>query len=239
MHQQLIIIGASGHGKVVSDIARAMGCYKSISFLDDDMDLDGCNGFPVVGTCRVMASYIDTSDFIVAIGNSNIRKKLTEQIVSIGGSMATLIHPSAVLGTNVIIGPGTVVMAGTVINTDCRIGKGCIINTSSSVDHECSIADYVHVSVGAHLAGNVTVGSCTWVGIGAVISNNLAVTKDCMIGAGAVVVKDINESGTYIGVPARRLKMKQIRNYAGGGIPLEKKQSMWISAFAQHRRRAA
>ena len=64
----------------------------------------------------------------------------------------------------------------------------------------------MHISCGARLAGTVTVGNGTWVGIGSTVSNNITIGSDIMIGAGAVVVKDIIEKGTYVGVPARKIK---------------------------------
>ena len=97
-------------------------------------------------------------------------------------------------------------MAGVVINPGAQIGKGCIINTSSSVDHDCQIEDYVHISVGAHLSGTIEVGERTWIGAGATVSNNVNICGGCTIGAGAVVVKDITESGTYVGVPAKKIR---------------------------------
>ena len=72
--------------------------------------------------------------------------------------IATLIHPVATIGKDVIIGEGTAVMAGTVVNLGTKIGEGCIIYTSSSVDHDCIVGNYSHVGVGAHLCGNVTMG---------------------------------------------------------------------------------
>ena len=96
-------------------------------------------------------------------------------------------------------------MAGAVINPGVGIGKGCIINTCSSVDHDCDVGDYVHIAVGSHLCGTVSVGDGTWIGAGATVINNVFICSDCMIGAGAVVVNDIQESGTYVGVPARRI----------------------------------
>lgn len=192
---KLVIIGASGHGKVISDIAVKLG-YKNIVFLDDDESIKECTGFPVVGKTSE-ANNIE-GDKIVAIGNPSIRQRIQE-----GLSPVTLIHPAAVIGRRVNIGEGTVVMAGAVINSDVTIGKGCIINTSSSVDHDCSIGDYVHVAVGAHICGTVQVGKNTWIGAGSTVINNLSICDNCMIGAGAVVVNDIRESGTYIGVPAR------------------------------------
>ena len=85
-----------------------------------------------------------------------------------------------------------------------KIGEHCIINTGAIVEHDNILENYVHISVGAKLAGTVHVGRATWIGIGASVSNNLSICENCMIGAGAVVVKDITESGTYIGVPAKK-----------------------------------
>ncbi|MDD3138444.1 MAG: acetyltransferase [Lachnospiraceae bacterium] len=193
---KLIIIGASGHGKVIADIA-SKNRYQDIVFLDDDAHIKECAGFPVIGkTCEA----VDMSgDKVVAIGNAEIRKRISSQITTV-----TLIHSDAVISRRVEIGEGTVVMAGAVVNSDVRIGKGCIINTGSSVDHDCVIEDFVHISVGSHVAGTCQIGEKTWIGAGATISNNVNICSNCMIGAGAVVIKDIKEPGTYVGVPAER-----------------------------------
>ncbi len=210
--KKLVIIGASGHGKVVADIAVQNG-YEEILFLDDKPATKECGGFPVVGTSRDSAAYTEC-DFIVGIGNANVRERIQEQLEGEGLRLITLIHPSAVVAESTVIQSGTVVMAGTVINPGAKIGKGCIINTCSSVDHDCMISDYVHVSVGAHVAGAVQIGARTWIGAGATISNNISICGDCMVGAGAVVVKDIEIQGTYIGVPANMVD--KVRTIGGG-----------------------
>lgn len=198
--KKLVIIGASGHGKVVADIAIKNG-YNEIIFLDDDESIYECGGYPIVGKSSE-AGTID-ADVIIGIGNAGVRKRIQESIPD--EKMATLIHPDAVVADDVVIGAGTVVMAGAVINPGARIGKGCIINTCSSVDHDCEVGDYVHIAVGSHLCGTVFVGSGTWIGAGATVSNNVSICPNCMIGAGAVVIKEIKESGTYVGVPAKRV----------------------------------
>lgn len=218
---RLIIIGASGHGKVVADIALLNG-YRDIVFLDDDENIKECAGFPVIGKTSEAQNL--EGDKIVAIGNAKIRERIQNTIDTV-----ILIHPDAVIGRNVEISDGSVVMAGAVINTYARIGKGCIINTAASVDHDCQIGDFVHIAVGSHLCGTVSVGNRTWVGAGATVSNNISICDDVMIGAGTVVVKDIEKEGTYIGIPAKMisdnnrevLNNKASEAIRGGVLPIK------------------
>ena len=201
MSKRLMILGASGHGKVAADIALRSG-YDEILFLDDNPEIRECLGFPVVGGLADASGY--AGDFFVAIGNSVTRERLQNQLEAQGKAVVTLLHPSVIVGSGVTIGQGSIVMAGAVLNPCAVIGRGCIINTCASVDHDCRIGDFAHVSVGAHIAGTVTVGARTWIGVGAAVKNNISIAPDCMIGAGAVVVKNIKEAGTYIGIPARK-----------------------------------
>ncbi|MFR1517255.1 MAG: acetyltransferase [Clostridia bacterium] len=195
--KKLAIVGASGHGKVIADIAKKVG-YQEIVFLDDDRSINNCGPYPVVGTSQD-AKRIE-ADIIVGIGNASIRQRIQSNIGN--AQLITLIHPNAVIADDVKLGKGTVVMAGAVINTGTEVGDGVIVNTCASIDHDCVIEDYVHVAVGSHLCGTVTVGKKTWIGAGATVSNNVNICSGCVIGAGAVVIHDITVTGTYIGVPA-------------------------------------
>lgn len=206
--KRLAIIGASGHGKVIADIAKKNG-YDEIVFFDDNETIKECAGYPVIGNSS--EAYSQNCDVAVAIGNASVRKRLFFMLKEKCVNVPMLIHPNAVVAENVQIGKGTVVMAGAVVNPECIIGEGCIINTCSSVDHDSIIGDFVHVAVGAHLAGNVKVGEGTWIGAGAIIKNDITVCGGCVIGAGAVIVKNIGDAGVYIGVPARKEKMEDIK----------------------------
>ena len=221
---KLIIIGASGHGKVVADIAVKNG-YSDIAFLDDAEGLEECAGFPVIGEAAV-ANEIDGADFVVAIGNAGIRQRIQESLV---GNVVTLIHPNASISRSVEIGAGSVVMAGAVINSDAVVGRGSIVNTGASVDHDCRIGDFVHVSVGCHVAGAVSVGDRTWLGIGSTVSNNLNICEDCVVGAGSVVIRDICVPGTYVGIPAKLLRASDKR-VSGGGVPLVTRPCISLAA---------
>lgn len=204
MKNQVIVIGAGGHGKVIADIVRSSG-DTVLGFLDDSLNPpESVCGIPVLGKTENYANYPD-AQFVIAIGNGSVRRQIALRLD--GVKWYTAIHPSATvssMGTSV--GEGTVIMAGAVVNPCAVIGRHCIINTKASVDHDNRIGDYTHISVGATLAGTVTVGNTVWVGAGAVISNNLSVCDGCMIGTGAVVIRSIEETGTYVGVPARKIK---------------------------------
>lgn len=197
---RLIIVGASGHGKVVADIAQKCG-YTDIVFLDNNLELKECARAPVLGPDTMVKEL--EGDVFIAVGNGQIRKRLMEREGN--RTFPILIHPSAVIADDVEIGEGSVIMAGVVINPGARIGRGSIVNTSSSIDHDCVVGDYCHISVGSRLSGTVRVGEMTWIGAGVTVSNNVNICSECMIGAGAVVIKDIKERGTYVGVPAKGL----------------------------------
>lgn len=205
MKNKLLIIGASGHGKVVADIALKMNKWQSIAFLDDDESIKSSMGIKVIGKTDDAFTHINDCDIFLGLGNNATREKFQEKLEAEGASIPALIHPTVVVGEQVELASGTAVMAGVVINCCTRIGKGCIINTGATIDHDNVIEDYVHISPGAHLAGTVKVGQGSWLGIGSVISNNVSITSGCKVGAGAVVVKDIKEAGTYVGVPAGKI----------------------------------
>ncbi|HOQ02164.1 MAG TPA: acetyltransferase [Acetivibrio clariflavus] len=205
MKGKLLIIGASGHGKVIADIAIKMGKWQSIAFLDDDEGIKLSLGMNVIGKTDDAFKYINEFDIFVAIGNNETREKIQERLELEGASIPILIHPKAVIGEQVKLGSGTVIMAGVVINCCTSIGKGCIINTGATIDHDNILENFVHISPGVNLAGIVSIGKGSWIGIGSTVINNISITGGCKIGAGAVVIRDITEAGIYVGVPARRV----------------------------------
>ncbi len=196
----LIIIGAGGHGRVIFDIALSLNKYKTVSFLDDQK----VGAKNVLGKVSDFSKFLSSHEFVVGIGDEKAREKITLMLKDSGAKIVSLVHSSAVIGSDVSIGEGTVVMAGAVINNGAKIGEGVIVNTCASIDHDCMVGDYTHVSVGARLAGTVVLEKRVFIGAGAVVINNVSIISDVVIGAGAVVVKNILEKGIYKGVPARK-----------------------------------
>ncbi len=99
-----------------------------------------------------------------------------------------------------IICPG----AQTTVNV--TFGSCVIVNLNATIGHDCVIGDFATISPGANISGNVTLGKRCYIGTGAAIIEGVTICDDVVIGAGAVVVKDITEPGTYVGVPAKRIK---------------------------------
>ena len=195
------MIGAGGHGRVCAEAAALSG-YSDIAFLDDKH----VEGLPVIGTVDEIEKFAGDRCFFVAIGDNSIRKKIIKKIKELGGELASIIHPFSSVSGSAEIGEGTVIMAGVVVQANAKIGDGVIVNTCSSVDHDCVVGNWTHVAVGARLAGSVKVGESVFLGANCAISNNLSITDNCIIGAGTAVICNIDDSGTYVGVPARRIK---------------------------------
>lgn len=203
MSKSVIIIGKSGHGKVIADIIMSQG-DRIVGFLDDAyVENETILGFPLLGRVADYVNYPEC-EFIIAIGNPKIRERIAE---SIRVKWYTAVHKTAVVSAlDVTVGAGTAIMANAVVNPGAKIGMHCIINTGAVVEHDNALGDFVHISPKAALAGTVRIGKFTHIGAGAVVVNNISIASDCVIGAGAAVVKNITESGTYVGVPARRIK---------------------------------
>lgn len=210
MSKDVVIIGAGGHAKVIADIIIKSG-DNLLGFLDDNKEIGTViiknTDYTVIGKiedCIKVYENESNVSFIIGIGSNQIRKMIAEKYNNL--NYYTAIHPSAQIAMDVEIEEGTTIMANSCINTSAKIGKHCIINTASIVEHDNKISDYVHLSPNVTSCGTVTVGELTHIGAGTTIKNNIDISDNCIIGAGAVVVKDIEEKGTYIGVPAKKIK---------------------------------
>lgn len=198
MLKKIFIYGASGHGKVVQDIALACA-YTDITFIDD-----GDNAFLNFEDVKNQSNV----DVIVAIGENLTRKKLIEKVEGFGFNLTTLIHPSAIVSQSASIDKGTVVMPYVVVNAGASVGKGVILNTGCIVEHECFIDNFVHLSPSVSLSGNVSIGKYTHIGINATVIQNILIGDNVIVGAGSVVLKNIENNAIVAGNPTRLLRYK-------------------------------
>lgn len=196
MSKSIYIYGASGHGLVVADIARACG-YDDIIFVDD-----GDNEYPsfedIKRTIGIPMAF--------GIGSNSIRAKLFEKVQNSGFEIVSLIHPSSIVSSSATIGKGTVIMPNVVVNAKAIIGDGVILNTSCVIEHECVIENFVHISPKVALAGDVKVGKLTHIGIGSNVIQGLTIGKNTIVGAGSTVVKNIGNFKKAYGNPCKEIE---------------------------------
>lgn len=206
VNNKLAVIGASGHGKVIAELAEELGF--EVSFFDDAYPKKtNVEHWLVRGT---LLDFIAVSDLycgaVVAIGNAKVRESMFIQLHKSNICTPTIQHASANVSQYVNIGVGCVIMPGAVINAFSTIGKGCIINSNAVVEHDCQLEDFVHICPNAAIAGGTIIGKRVWVGIGANVRQLITIGADVLIGAGSAVVSNIPAGTTVVGVPAKVLK---------------------------------
>ncbi len=205
MAQQLIIIGAGGHGRVCAEIAARCG-YVVAGFCDPAFAPDeSVNGIPVFDESdeELLSDWSDDDDLFVALGDNVRRVELGQLAQRLGIELAILIDPSAVVSATAEIGAGSVVMANAVINANTHIGAHCILNTACTIDHDGALGDGVQIGPGVNAAGDVAIGDKALVGVGASLIPGVRVGREALVGAGAVVTGDVADGITVAGVPAR------------------------------------
>ena len=206
----VVIIGAGGHGKVVLDILAAEGRYRPVGFVDNNpalLDSYVC-GLPVLGPINALPRLKRQRirHAIVAIGDNRQRLNQLPEIEAVGFELVTAVHPTAFVSPRASLGRGVVIAPKASVITEARIGDLAIVNTAAVVDHECEVGEGVHVCPGAILAGRVRVGRGAFIGIGAQVIQCRSVGAFATIGAGAAVIADVPDGATAVGVPARLVK---------------------------------
>lgn len=200
----LVILGTSGHAKVVIDCCRASG-REIAGLLAEDEKAESLLGVPVIGKDARLddRGFVAAHAFVVAIGEQKIRRRLTAELDARSARMATVVHPSCVVSDFAEIGEGSVLLPGAIVNAGTRIGRACILNTACSVDHDNRLDDGCQIGPGARLCGDVTCGEWSFVGTGAVVLPGRGIGEAAIVGAGAVVVEDVARGITVTGCPAQ------------------------------------
>lgn len=209
-NNKVLIVGAQGHAKVILDILEENNI--AIAGLIDDYSAHSLKGHKVIGTTsdlRTLYKEKIASHAFVAIGDNAARQRITGEVLKAGFSMINAISPHSILSKWVQFGEGIAVLPGAIINADACIGSGAIINTGVSVDHDCMVGDFVHLAPGTAIAGGVQIDEGAFLGTGARVIPGIKIGAWCTIGAGAVLIRDVPDSTTAVGVPARPVDIVQ------------------------------
>lgn len=211
----LLIIGSSGHAKVIIDIVRSEGRHRIVGLLDDMRPVgEETLGIPILGSVADLPMLMERTGAhhgVIAIGDNAGRMEVAARIAEHAPdfNFVSVVHPSAIIGSDVRIMAGTVVMPGVIINASCSIGAHCILNTGASVDHDCTLGDHVSIAPGAVLGGRCRIDSGTAIGMSASILQGIVVGAHCVIGAGAVVIQNVPDLQLAFGIPAKCVRTRQ------------------------------
>lgn len=213
--RKVILWGGTGQAKVNRPIIEADGA-KVVAVFDDTQNLKPpFNDIPLYHGWSGFESWLlenraEETGFCISIGNPHgrVRLALHDKLLNKGLKPFNVIHKSAILTGDILIGNGVQIMAGAIIQPEVRIGKQCIINTKASVDHECVLEDGVEITVGATLCGNVFVETNGWICAGATVLPRIRIGHDSIVGAGSVVTGNVPPNVVVYGVPAKIVRSR-------------------------------
>jgi sugar O-acyltransferase (sialic acid O-acetyltransferase NeuD family) len=188
------LIGYGGHAReIISQIGEDLTC-----FVDDKY----------VSEKTKPLSEFNPNDYVVmvAVGNSKDRFDIVNRLPK-DTKYFTWIHPTAlIMGNDIEIGEGSFIGAYSILTTNIKLGKHALLNRSVQIGHDCEIGDYFSAMPGSIVSGNVNLGNNVYVGTNSSIREKISICNDVIIGLNSGVVKNINESGIYVGLPASKIK---------------------------------
>jgi len=207
----VVVLGAGGHAKVLIN-ALQLCCVEILGITDPDPDLQGQNilGVPVLGTDAKLQKYSQLEVMLVnglgSVARPDARQNLFNQFKKQGYKFTSVIHPSAVIASDVVFSEGVQIMAGVVIQPGVFVGDNVIVNTRACVDHDCYIDKHSHLAPGVTLSGDVVVGESVHVGTGSSIMQGVRLGKNCLVGAGSLVLRDVPSGAKAYGSPVKVVK---------------------------------
>lgn len=212
---RVIVFGASDQSRCTIDVIEQEDGYEIAGILDKKLSKgDQFAGYEVLGYIDDLEQIVKKHDVfggIVAIGDNFTRSKVVKEIKQVhpGFRFINAIHPSVIIGDNVKLGCGCLLMPGVILINNSKVGDHCILLAKSSLDHDSQLGDFSSLSPGVTTGGRVIIGRCSMIGIGANILHSKNVGDDCVIGGGALVNKNITSNSIAYGVPARIVKKRR------------------------------
>jgi sugar O-acyltransferase (sialic acid O-acetyltransferase NeuD family) len=204
---KLLILGAGGFGREVLDwasvVPESQRDWEIAGFLDDRPNaLDGLNC-----RCQILGS-AGTYDFgsedrvVCAIGDPKVRLQNCRELKTRGVQFVSIIHPTAIIGSNSRIGEGCILCPYSIITANVTVGNFVVINLHSSVGHDAIIGDGCTFSAHVDVTGGVTLGEGVFLGSHASVTPRIKIADYTVVGAGSVILKKTKPGVTMFGVPA-------------------------------------
>ena len=194
--QPAIVVGAGGHAAVIISSLQRLGVEILGATSRDNQKGVQILGVSVIGNDEEISVWTPTDIMLangigmVAVGQSN-RHRCAEKMRNLGFQFRTVVDPTAVIASQVILAEGVQILAGTIVQPRTSIGRDSIINTGARIDHDCDIEMECHICPGVTLAGGVKVGRGSMIGAGATVIPGITIGEGSLIGAGFVVCSDV------------------------------------------------
>ena len=197
------LIGAGGFAR---EIRAHMNESKIVYFIDDFI----YNKFKTPPIDIFPLSKFDPLEYevLVAVGTPQFRVDIVNRLPK-NTKYFTFIHPSAqILDKDIFIGEGSIICADCVLTTNIVIGKHSHLNLQTTIGHDCRIGDFFTTAPGAKISGNCNIGNSVYIGTNSSVKEKINICDEVTVGLMAGVVKDIIESGVYVGTPTKIIKHK-------------------------------
>jgi acetyltransferase EpsM len=203
--------GASGHAKMVAEAARMSGKYEVAAFVDDrhpEREGERFQGATVLGTAEAARGLLErgVDQVHVAIGDSATRMRLAALVREWGFTLATVIHPFAIVSPSSTLGAGSFVGAGAILAADAHAGENVILNDYAGLGHDVVVEDGVTLAPRVAVAGGTVIERGAWIGMGTLIREGLRIGRESIVGAGSLVLRDVPERVVAFGSPARAVR---------------------------------
>jgi len=211
MPRPLLLVGAGGFARETADAVRALdGAFALAGFLDDNPELYGqsISGAPVLGPIDAVHDYPDAA-VVVCVGRPDAytaRRAIVARLGLPPERYATVVHPSAAVGSTCRIGRGSVVLAHVALTADVVVGQHVTIMPQVVVTHDGRIDDYATLASGVRLGGGVHVGTGAYLASGVLVREGLSLGAWAMIGMGSLVTRDVPAERLWFGSPARDVR---------------------------------
>lgn len=208
---KLAIVGAGDYGTQVLHWAEVCRTFEVVGFFDDYIPVNTLvKGKPILGTLAdILQCYTQRvfEQLFIAIGYKHARFK-HNLFMQLCGKIpfATIIAKPIYIDNTAKIGKNVLICPGCIIGEDCNIEDNVKLSPGVAISHNSQIGMGTYCSPSVNIAGFSRVGQCCFIGIGATIIDGVTICDDVTIGAQSLVLNNIDVPGTYVGVPAKKIK---------------------------------
>jgi len=212
--KNIVLFGGGLHVQYCIDIIEKEGKYNIVGIADTKKQIGSeIYGYKIIGRQENLQELIKDFDIdagIITIGDNWSRKYVYDIIKEIKDdfNFVNAIHPSVVIGKNVVLGQGLVAMAGCIINPGSRIGDFCFLATGAQVEHNNYLGDFSSISAGSITGGKVKIGNFSAITLGVTIVDRITIGENCVVGSGALVLNDLPDNVLAYGNPAKVIRYR-------------------------------